>query len=89
MHNTCVKHVDLRGIHYRKTSAHLSTVRHADALKSLATRVKALVITTFIPRFPPILSPANNSSSPLTEHTFYPVSTAPTNNYNQINQKER
>lgn len=89
MHNTCAKHVDLRGIHYRKTSARLSTVRHTNALKSLAARVKALVVTIFIPRFPLILSPANSSAPPLTEHTFYPVSTAPTNNYNQINKKER
>lgn len=89
MPNACAKPVELMGKQQGTHSVRLSTL----SVETLSTRynhsAKALFIPNFFPTFPRMSSTVKTALPPLIEHTFYPVSTAPINNCNQINLKER
>lgn len=85
----CAELVDYMGKPRGVSRVFLSTVGVEALYRVLEASAKARVITMFLPIFPLQLSPAKSASSPLYEHTFYPVSTAPINNCNQMKFKER
>lgn len=89
MLNACVKPVYYMGTDHSTFGGLLSTLRHLTALNPQKLRAQPQLITSSFPTFPLYISPGKTAHSPLSEHYFYPVSTAPTNNCNQINLKER
>jgi len=89
MLSACAKPVHYMGTDSSTFSGLLSTLRSLAELNSQKLRVQPQLITSSFPTFPLYISPGKTAHSPLSEHYFYPVSTAPTNNCNQINLKER
>ncbi len=89
MLKACVKLVNYLGTNHGKFGALLSTHSLSSLLSSPTPRAQLQLMTSSFPTFPLYISPAKIAVSPLIEHYFYPVSTAPTNNCNQINLKER
>lgn len=85
----CAKTVEPMGKQGGKSRAYLSTLYAKSLVAPYIHSVKALFMPTVFPTFPLVSSTAPMIFSPPTEHTFYPVSTAPINNCNQINLKER
>ena len=78
MPNACAKPVELMGKQQGIHGVRLSTL----SVETLSTRynhsAKALFIPNFFPTFPRMSSTVKTALPPLIEHTFYPVSTAPT-----------
>jgi hypothetical protein len=89
MPSACAKVVDYMGTQRGISRAFISTEGVETDFRPPTVSVKARLITTLIPLFPLHLSPAKVPNPPLIEHTFYPVSTAPINNCNQMKIKER
>lgn len=85
MPSICGKAAKSLRTNMRKTGERLSTVVHMAYSSVTNSGVKAQVIRDLFPRFPTRISPGNVAVSPLAEHYFYPVSTAPINNCNQMN----
>lgn len=89
MLNTCGQYVGTWRMKLRKDSAKLST-DDAQTLHDIAMHsAEPFVSPTLSECFTRLISPAKTILPPLIEHYFYPVSTAPTNNYNQKKIKER
>ena len=86
---TCAKLVDQAGTLRRKVGAVLSTHTRQNLQKYLPGSAQLVLLPDSFPTFPPPLSPAKKLSTSPFEHYFYPVSTAPITNYNQIKSKER
>ena len=89
MPSPCAESVDYMGTQRGMSRVFLSTEVVETNYRTNQASAKARLITTFLPSFPPQFSPPNTGSLPLIEHTFYPVSTAPINNCNQMKIKER
>lgn len=89
MPSACVEPVDYMGILRGMNRVFLSTEAVDIGDRAVQSSAKARFITIFLPLFPLHLSPAKVPNPPLIEHTFYPVSTAPINNCNQMKIKER
>lgn len=89
MPKRCVESVDYMGKRQGMIRAFLSTKAVETKQYEVEVRVKPSFITKFLPIFPLHLSPPKIAFPPLIEHTFYPVSTAPINNCNQMKIKER
>lgn len=89
MLSSCVKLVETAGKQQWKERGISSTYSPLSSILSHDGRVKPTFFTNLIPTFPLSFSPAKIVALPLVEHTFYPVSTAPIINRNQINSKER
>ena len=89
MPNWCGKQANKLRMHVRTTMGVLSTWYVQSAKRTLDVRAKALVRHSLFTQKHPVVSPAKKCISPLIEHYFYPVSTAPINYYNQLNLKER
>ena len=89
MPNISGKLVQIDGIAQRKNSAQLSTWLMDNIQPAGRHGVKTRLILSFIPFFPQPFSPAKIAPSPLFEHYFYPVSTAPTIKTTKENLKER
>lgn len=77
MLSTCVKVVDYLRTQHGKYGAFLSPRTHVQAIEVPSYRAKPMVIPIITPTFPLHLSPPKIAISPLIEHYFYPVSTAP------------
>lgn len=75
--------VDILRFGPRKNSASLSSMNVSFNHQAHATSAQTSFIRTLLPRFTQSISPGEMLASPLIEHYFYPLSTAPTNNYNQ------
>jgi hypothetical protein len=88
MLSACAKSVEWAGKQHGKASAIVSTHSLKNRYVAYTGRVKPLFVTTFIPMFPLPFSPLKIANSPLVEHYFYPVSTVPIINRNQINSKK-
>ncbi len=89
MPNICGKIVNSLGKHSRKTSEFLSTVVHILSTAAATNRVKPPLLHTFFPGFTHAPSTPIYSYLPLTEHYFYPVSTAPITTIIKEKIKER
>lgn len=89
MPELCVKLVEFMSKQQGMNRVQASTVRVKTSGAERSRSAKASFMPNFFPTFPRRYSTANNALLPLIEHTFYPVSTAPINNCNQINLKER
>ncbi len=83
MRDACGQIVKSLGTGRRITSVWVSTMRSWLHSNSVKWGVKPAFIPALSPVFSPPISPRQNSILPLIEHYLYPVSTAPTNNYNQ------
>jgi len=79
MLKTCGKSVQILCKNARKTCRESSTSRYVKDITRKAARVKVLFIHHFVHMNYPQLSPPIFTFSPLGEHYFYPVSTAPIN----------
>ena len=77
MLSTCAKVVDYLRTRHGKYGAFLSPKTNLRATEATDGRAKPVVIPMFTPTFPLHLSPPKIAISPLIEHYFYPVSTAP------------
>lgn len=86
--STCVKNVEIAGKQHGKASAASSTQTPQTTYTLQPDRVQPSFFTNFIPTFPLLFSPLKIAASPLIEHYFYPVSTAPIINRSQINSKK-
>ena len=89
MPKTGGKPVQANGIIRRKNSAQLSTWLMDIIQRIQPSSAKAHLIPQLIPVFPQVFSPTKIAVSPLYEHYFYPVSTAPTIRSTKENLKER
>lgn len=89
MPKTCGERVNILRSTVRKSGARLSTMAQQTLAKPAANRAQPWFIQYFIPTFTQEFSIAKFSFSPLIEHYFYPVSTGPINNCNQMKFKER
>ena len=89
MPKRCVESVDYMGKRQGMIRAFLSTKAMETKWHEAEVRVKPSFITKLLPIFPLHLSPPKIAFPPPIEHTFYPVSTAPINNCNQMKIKER
>jgi hypothetical protein len=89
MYSDCGESVNSRCMNLRRIRARPSTVSHDSRSTRVLARVQPVLIHVSFPRFTQWISPGRISLLPLTEHYLYPVSTAPINNYNQENSKER
>ena len=83
------KTVGTAGTDGSKNSVHSSPIRHHYQPKNTVYSAQPAQVPYFRSLFAQYFSPLKVVASPLSEHYFYPVSTAPTNNCNQINLKER
>jgi|GEM_PF-1486331 len=72
------KLVNREWITLRKTSGRLSTIRALVYTLITWSSVQVALLPKVIPLFAQHFSPLKIASSPLSEHYFYPVSTAPT-----------
>jgi hypothetical protein len=89
MHSGCGQVANILRTGARITRAWLSTYCSGVVVPTDSTRGQAWVIRRIIPTFTQRLSPPKFAYLPLAEHYLYPVSTAPTNNHNQMKFKER
>lgn|GEM_PF-1510719 len=89
MLKTCAQCVDYLSKVIRIKSAILSTSNVQNAIERTAYRVQDSFSTHSFPQIIALLSPAKMTLLPLIEHTFYPVSTAPTTNCSQNKFEER
>jgi hypothetical protein len=80
MSKTCAQSVDSLRISGGKNRVHLSTVRYSERYHTALMGVKAWVYRTVIPFIPQRFPQVKIAIPPLSEHYFYPVSTAPTIN---------
>ena len=87
--STCAKNVERAGKQHGKVSVVSSTQTLWLPGIAQSGGVKPLFSASTVPMFPPSFSPLKLAVSPLAEHYFYPVSTAPITNRGQINSKER
>lgn len=72
-----------------KSWVRLSTHMNTGYVRAVNIVVKARLFPTTIPRFYAHISPAYSVYSPLAEHIFYPVSTAPITTVTKEKIKER
>lgn len=89
MLSACVKRVEIVCKQHGKRGGILSTAYRTLSNMVYGSRVQPAVFQRFFPVFLPAYSTASFSPSPLVEHIFYTVSTAPTTTHHQINSKER
>jgi hypothetical protein len=85
MHKPCGKTGQKLRFRVGKAWGARSTMTRSGAKSYYTKRVKALFLHESFPLFYHYISPLKNSFSPLFEHYFYPVSTAPT--INNIKEK--
>lgn len=85
MRKTCAQIVEYTGKQRGISGGLLSTLYEYSSSYMHKSRVQLVLFTKSFPSFPPYISPVRSLDSPPTEHYFYPVSTTPTNSYNQIN----
>jgi hypothetical protein len=89
MPSWCGKQASKLRTYVRKTTGRLSTHCVKIMQRTTSARAKDLITHVLFTQQPTGISPAKKRISPLIEHYFYPVSTAPINYYTQLNFKER
>ncbi len=88
MRNQCGKIANILGSSLGKTSAWLSPYFHKSRGTTWFLRAQTTVVHTTLPLLSQLISPLKMAAPPLGEHYLYPVSTRPTNNYNQRKLKK-
>jgi hypothetical protein len=89
MLKACGKAVNSLRTRLRISNGQLSTESEDNQLASYDTRGQHQLFPYLSSGLPPQLSPLKNTISPLFEHYFYPVSTAPIIRTTKENLKER
>lgn len=89
MPRICGKRVNILGKRGGKTSGVSSTVIHTEGPSGARMRVQLPLLHILFPRFALTPSTLQITHSPLAEHYFYPVSTAPITTVTKEKIKER